>query len=472
MEARMTLGDVRALDDSRRHNYLASRLDRASEASESFGAFISIATNVSADDADGALSGVPFALKDNIDFSSLPTTAGTPALRDSHSRRNAPSVQTLSEHGALVVGKTNMHELAFGITSNNYAFGPVRNPHAPDRSAGGSSGGSAVAVAVGVVPFALGTDTGGSARIPAAHCGIVGYRPTTGRYSSEGVVKLSSTRDSVGLLANSVEDVRELHGLLDTAEPLGPSRDLSTARELRVGVPVSGFVDDLDLEVEEAFRSALRAIEAAGATLVDIDVSDLIALDAQCGFPIALYETPRELQHYLDSLPDDQRRLSFADLARNAASPDVVGLLALIADQPVSEDGYFTALAVRQEMIDAQRRILLDAEITLFAYPTVPMLPPPLGDDDETEVNGTKVPVFAASIRNTSPATLIGSPAISVPAGMSSGGLPIGLSLEGLPGDDRHLLAAAQRVEEALAPSAGGAAGVRLNRVQGTDRHG
>ncbi|MCZ2820713.1 amidase family protein [Modestobacter sp. VKM Ac-2977] len=180
---------------------VAASGQRAREVAE-LGVFLSLADHP--EPGEGLLAGVPLAVKDNLDTRDLPTTGGTPALRDSRPGRDHHAVARLRAAGAAVLGKTNLHELAFGITSNNAAFGPVRNPHDPARSAGGSSGGSAVAVATGVVPIALGTNTGGSLRVPAAHCGVVGWRPTTGRWGTGRTVPISRTRDTAGVLATSV----------------------------------------------------------------------------------------------------------------------------------------------------------------------------------------------------------------------------------------------------------------------------
>ena len=146
----------------------------------------------------GPLHGVPLALKDNLDTADLPTSGGTPGLKGHRPKRNAAIVEALLAAGAIVLGKCNLHELAFGITNNNTTFGPARNPYAPDRIPGGSSGGTGVAVAARLAPGGVGTDTGGSVRVPAALCGIVGFRPSTGRWSQAGVVPISHTRDTPG----------------------------------------------------------------------------------------------------------------------------------------------------------------------------------------------------------------------------------------------------------------------------------
>ena len=172
----------------------------------------------------GALHGIPFVVKDNIHVSGLPNTAGTPALRTFVPSHDNAVVNALLEAGGIVLGKTNMHELAFGITSDNSAYGAVANPHNEAYFAGGSSGGTAAAVAAGIAPVGLGTDTGGSVRIPAALTGIVGFRPTTGRYDTTAVTPISHTRDTVGLMARSVTDVLVLDRVVVPEEPVSTKK--------------------------------------------------------------------------------------------------------------------------------------------------------------------------------------------------------------------------------------------------------
>lgn len=218
---------------------------RAAARADKLGAFICVGEQSTATGREEpravtdseSLAGVPFAVKDNVDTVDLPTTAGTPALAESRPERNHPAVQRLLNAGAVMIGKTNMYELAFGITSNNGWAGPVRNPRDPSRSAGGSSAGSAVAVATDVVPFALATDTGGSATIPAAWCGVVGYRPTTGRYGAGHMVPLSATRDTVGLIARDVATVQCVDRVLvPDAEPV------TEVAPIRLGLPSVGYL--------------------------------------------------------------------------------------------------------------------------------------------------------------------------------------------------------------------------------------
>jgi indoleacetamide hydrolase len=421
---------------------------------EGLGAFITLAADDGHDAATagrpaGVLSGVPIAVKDNLDTADLPTTGGTPALAGARPAHDHPAVARLRAAGAVVVGKTNLHELALGITSNNAHSGPVRNPHDPDRIAGGSSGGSAVAVATGVTPIALGSDTGGSVRIPASYCGVVGFRPTVGRWGSGRTVPLSSTRDTAGVLARTVADITLVDQVVTGSAP-GPD---GRGARLRLGVPRSGFWTDLHPDIARRGEEVLDLLDDSGVELVEVDFSAAHELDAGCGFPIVLHEVVRELPRYLATLPGAHGRLGLADVVDQVASPDVRAVLEGAVGDPVPEDAYRSALALRDTLRGAYAQTLrADAHrLDALVYPTVPLPPAPLGHDVTTPHNGREVPVFPTTIRNTAPGSTAGMPAITVPAGRSAGGLPIGISLEALPGEDPALLAAAQRVEEVLA---------------------
>ena len=419
---------------------------RRARATADLNAFITVPDDAAG--GTGPLAGVPLAVKDNLDTADLPISGGTPALRASRPGRDQHAVDRLRAAGAAVVGKTNLHELALGITSNNHAFGPVRHPHDPSRSAGGSSGGSAVAVATGVVPLALGTDTGGSVRVPAAHCGLVGWRPTVGRWGTGRTVPISSTRDTAGVLATRVADVAVVDELVT-----GQSPAAVPDRPLRLGVPRTGFYDDLHPEVAGTVARALDRLADAGVELVEVAVRDAHELDAECGFPIVFFEIARELPRYLAGLPGPESRLTFADVLAQVASPDVRGALEVAASGSVTEEVYRQNLAVRDRLRAAYTAALRPAggPLDALVYPTVPLPATPVGDDDTTEHNGRQVPVFLTTIRNTGPGSTAGMPAISLPAGATAAGLPIGISLEGLPGEDGAVLAAAGRVESVLA---------------------
>ncbi|MCY4395953.1 MAG: indoleacetamide hydrolase [Rhodospirillaceae bacterium] len=395
----------------------------------------------------GRLNGLPVPVKDNFDTDDMPTTGGTPGLRDHRPARNAPVVQRLIDEGAIVMGKLNMHELAYGITSNNGAFGSVRNPYDPSRIPGGSSGGSGAAVAARMAPVAMGSDTGGSVRIPAALCGIAGLRPTTGRYSQAGIVPISDTRDTAGPLARSVEDLALFDSVIAGAPGELPGLDLKGAR---IGVPRGHFYENLHPETARIAEAALGALAAAGAVLVEADMPDVPGLDEAAGFPIALYETVVELKRYLSehNLP-----LDFASLANAAASPDVAGLMQslLTEEGAIPEPVYREALTeTRPALKAAYAGWFASNEVVAAIYPTTPLPAAPIGHDETVELNGEQVPTFPTFIRNSAPSSLAGIPGVTLPAGLSADGLPIGMELDGPAGSDRVLLSLSAAVEAIL----------------------
>src|SRR5947209_9525104 len=218
----------------------------------------------------GPLAGLPLLVKDNIDTKALPTTAGTPGLLANRPRADAPLLNRLFGAGALLFAKANMHELAFGITSHNYHFGAVRNPYDSTLIPGGSSGGTGAGIAARVCPAGLGTDTGGSVRIPAALCGVVGLRPTKGRYSIAGIVPISHTRDTPGPMGRTVADV----ALLDAVETLTTPARPARLRGLRLGVPRNPFWQDLDPEVAAVMEDALHRLRALALCSVKAEVPE------------------------------------------------------------------------------------------------------------------------------------------------------------------------------------------------------
>ena len=424
------------------------------EAAAGLNAFIHLDPDRVLEDADraargsgGRLRGLPVPVKDNFDTDSMPTTGGTPGLRDHRPARNAPVVQRLIDEGAVVMGKLNMHELAYGITSNNGAFGPARNPYDPDRIPGGSSGGSGAAVGARMAPVALGSDTGGSVRIPAALCGVAGLRPSTGRYSQAGIVPISNTRDTAGPLARSVEDLALFDSVIaGTADGL-PAISLKAAR---IGVPRGHYFENLHPETARVAEEALAALAAAGAVLIEADMPDVPRLDEAAGFPIALYETVVELNRYLSEhgLP-----LDFAALANAAASPDVAGLLQslLTGEGAIPEEVYREALDVTRPALQAAYADYFASNDVLAAvFPTAPLPAAPIGHDETVELNGEQVPTFPTFIRNSAPSSLAGIPGVTLPAGLSADGLPIGMELDGPAGSDRTLLALCAAVEAVL----------------------
>lgn len=393
----------------------------------------------------GPLHGVPLALKDNLDTVGILTSGGTPGLAGNRPKRNAAIVDKLLGAGAIVLGKTNLHELAYGITNNNSAYGPARNPYAPDRIPGASSGGTGVAVAARIAPGGIGTDTGGSVRIPAALCGIVGLRPTTGRWSQAGVVPISHTRDTPGPMTRSVADCALLDGVV-TGGPIEAAP--AQLKGVRIGVPRKHFWENLDPELEKICEGTLRRLTDAGVVLVDVDMSEEASLDAEAGFPIALYETVTDLNSYL---AEHDIGFDFVTLAAKTASPDVKGILqSLTGAGAVPETAYRKALQQRSVLQDTYSRHFRDHGTAAIFFPTTPAPAAKIGEDETFMLNGKGLPTFATFIRNTGPGSVGGIPGISLPVGITAAGLPIGMELSGSAGSDQQILSIAAAIEALL----------------------
>jgi indoleacetamide hydrolase len=393
------------------------------------------------------LRGWPLVVKDNIDVAGMPTTAGSRALAGHTPALSASAIARLQQAGAVVLGKTNLHEFCFGITSNNAAFGPVRNPYALDRIAGGSSGGTACAIAAGLAPVGIGSDTGGSMRIPAALCGVVGFRPTTGRWPSDGVVKVSNTRDTLGPMAHSVADCALLDAVVCNA-PL--SLAAASLHGVRIGVPRRGFWQPLEASVERAAEAALTALAHAGAVLVECDVGINDENCNQAGMAIAFTETFESLAHYLT-----QHGLPFDPVAITAqvASPDVKAIFnILLAAKGELRSAYDHALQVQRPALQkSYADCFAKHQIEALIFPTTPLPAAPIGEDDTVVFCGAATLTFPIFTRNVGPGSVAGLPGISVPMGCNDSGLPLGLALDGPVGSDRRLLALAMAVQ-ALMP--------------------
>ncbi|PUE13038.1 indoleacetamide hydrolase [Limnohabitans sp. T6-20] len=389
------------------------------------------------------LAGIPLALKDNIDTSDLPTSGGTRALLGSRPRRNATVVEQLLQSGGLIAGKTNLHELALGGTNHNAVTGACRNPWNPLRIPGGSSGGSAVAVASRMVPAALGTDTGASVRLPAALCGIVGFRPSTGRYASQGILHLSPTKDTVGPMARSVADVVWLDGVLAQDLPDVPCVSL---KGLRLGIPRGDFFQGADPQVLAVIEQVLETLASEGVECVELDVPDLTQHNDATGSSLVMFEMMQSLPAYVGA-----QGLSMDALLAGVGSPDVGQLLSRqLGHDRVTATVYAAAQVRRQKLQIAYARHFADHRLDALAFPTCLMTAPPVGHDDMVDLHGQQVPAFKTLIRNTDPGSNAGLPGISLPAGLTAEGLPVGLELDGPLGSDRHLLSVAAAIERAL----------------------
>ena len=379
----------------------------------------------------GPLHGVPISLKDLFDVRGAATTAAS-RVRESHvASADAPSVAALRRAGAIVIGKTNLHEFAFGTTNEDSAFGPARHPHDPSRSPGGSSGGSAASVADGMCFASMGTDTGGSIRIPSAACGLVGLKPTFGELSTEGVVPLSTTLDHIGPICRSVEDAAILYDVLagGSARPAGTPVDL---RSLRLGIPRAYFLSLLDPQVASAFDAACERLRDAGATLDEAPIPH--AGDVA---PIYLHIVLTEAAAYhaktLERRPEEY-------------TPNV--RIRLEMGRYVLGEDYARALRGR-DLIRREVEAALEGRDGLF-LPALAIPAPKIGAA-MVRIGAVEEPVRNVMLRCTQTFNVSGHPAISIPCGHTTDGLPIGAQLVGAHDDTRGLLRVAGAIEPLVA---------------------
>ena len=393
------------------------------------------------------LEGFTLTVKDNIEVAGLRCTGGTRALQDFLPKRDATAVTRVKNAGAIVMGKANMHELALGGTSVNHAYQPVGNACNADYIAGGSSGGTATAIAAGFVRGGLGTDTGGSNRIPAALNGIVGFRPTTGRYPNDGVLLLSNTRDTIGPMGLNVGDVALLDAVLSEDEPVLHNVDISS---LKLGVPHAYFYDNLDPDVARIMNDAHAKLKASGITLVENDIPDVGELNKKVGFPVVLYEIGQLIPQYLKK---NNIAVTMAELHDKIASPDVKKVIGQVVSGVISESVYREAIEVhRPKLQKAFSDYFKQYEVDAIIFPATPLPARPIKEIKDTiEFNGQEVSTFLTYIRNMDPSGNAGIPGLTLPAGNSRNGLPIGLELEGPTNSDRRLLAIGQLLEKILA---------------------
>jgi mandelamide amidase len=441
--------------------YTAALLARARSVAE-LNAFIAIdeaAALEAARDADKAraagsaapLLGVPLGVKDSYLTKGLPTSLGLDSLAHFVPQEDADAVRAIKDADAVILGKNNLVEMSYGLTGHNARYGQVKNPNARDRVSGGSSSGSAAAVAAGIVPASLGGDTVGSIRVPASLCGVVGFKPTTGRWPRNGVAPISHTLDTTGVFARSVEDCALVDRVATgdrVAEPSGPGYDVKGAR---LAYAPRQFLDLVDPEVEARFRDVVGWLRGAGAEVVEVDLGDDFgALTQTATWSIFFHETMGAISEFLrrHDIPTTFEAIyqglkpELREAWGHMVLPEGGGT--------VSAEAYQTALAVSRPEI--QRRldeafVAHGAEAIL--QPTTPCTAPLIEQQASFLIAGREVSHLSLA-NHTVSASSVGLPAISLPVGLSRGGLPIGVELDAPLRSDRALLDLARRIEGVL----------------------
>jgi aspartyl-tRNA(Asn)/glutamyl-tRNA(Gln) amidotransferase subunit A len=391
----------------------------------------------------GPLHGIPYAVKDLFDVRGVPTTAGTRLLADNVAAEDAAVVRRLASAGMILIGKTHTVQFAFGGIGVNHDQGTPHNPwHATPHAPGGSSSGSAVAVAAGLVPMALGSDTGGSVRLPAALCGAVGLKTTVGRVSRAGVYPLSWTLDSVGPLARTVEDAALAYQALqgadlrdETTAGVGPHDVLDTLRDgvrgLRLAVPETLFLDDVDPEVERAVREAAATFRSLGALVSSIKLPEASE---------AMAEQKRALAIAAEACVVNAR---FLDQHFDALDPVVAHRM--IAGRQLAAPDYFALL---RQWADLRRRVAARlADVDALIVPTTPLAARPLAEIDATRESYSQF--NARYLRNTAVGNLLNLCGVSLPCGFTAAGLPIGLQVYAKPFQEDVALRVAHAYEQA-----------------------
>lgn len=382
----------------------------------------------------GPLTGLPVVVKDIYDLGGYRTGNGSRGAPEHLAEEDAEAVRRLRAAGAIVLGKTTTHEYAYGVSTP-----PTRNPWSLDRIPGGSSGGTGAAIAAGVTAAGLGTDTGGSIRIPAALCGVTGHKPTFGTVSRRGVSALSSTLDHTGPLGRTVEDTVALLEVIAGHDPADPYSSAAPVPDFRgefdrgleglvIGVAEPYFCDRLAPDVAATFDDAVRTLERAGATVRRVRFADVElcphVVDVVCGVEAAAWHA-----------------------AQTGMSPDKFGddvQQALSVGAAYTGVEYLEALRARAVVMTGMEAMF--AEVDLLVSATIAMTAPPYGST-EVELGGATVRILDGINALTVPANVTGMPALTVPAGFGSDGLPIGLQLMGRPGTDATVLGAGRRFE-------------------------
>ena len=447
----MQRGDIKAED------YARALLDRARELSH-LNAFCTLNPEMvleAARTADklrasgaklGLLHGLPLPVKDSINTQDLCTSNGTRVLQHFKPKKDAALLKPLLAQGAILMGKTNLHELSFGWTSNNAVFGPVRNPYNSERIPGGSSGGSAAAVAARMAPLAIAADTLGSIRVPACMCGLAGFRPTFGRYPGEGIMALTRDKfDQAGSVARSVADL-----LLFDKAVTGDERPITAMSlpKVRIGISPDYFWSRLDPEVERIGIEALDKLAAAGVTLVQREIPETVKAAMEVARIILRYDLQSSIS---DFLKEQGTGVTFEQLVETVSDNIRAGMNATIfpPNLPTREQ-YEAALGQREALRQSIRNYFEESDIAALAFPPVLIPPPQIGEDEEVDLRGEKVPLSLVMGRNIKLGTCAGMASLVLAAGVTSNGLPVGLEFDALAGGDRQLLSLGVPLEQIL----------------------
>jgi aspartyl-tRNA(Asn)/glutamyl-tRNA(Gln) amidotransferase subunit A len=383
--------------------------------------------------APGPLHGIPIAHKDCFATKGIRTTGGSKILADRVPDHDAEIVTRLAAAGTVMLGKTNLHELCYGITSTNPHFGAVHNPWDLERIPGGSSGGSAAAVAAGLVFAATGTDTGGSIRLPASFCGVVGLKPTYGLISRRGCLPLGITLDHVGPIARTVRDTAAVFEAM-VSEAMGghaSMADYADVTGLRVGVPENFFFDRLAPEVTASIRHAVQTIAALGAQVREVHLAGMEELNT-LGRLVLSAEAASIWKRPLTSQPEDFGEDVRAALQKGCA---------------VSATDYLDAQRRRRAL--SRKLAALWNDIDCLLTPVTPTTAPRIGET-VIRIGGVEEDVRVGSTRLVRPFNVLGWPALAMPCGFSDAGLPIGLQLVAAPGNEAALFRAGSALEDAL----------------------
>lgn len=387
----------------------------------------------------GPLHGIPYAVKDLVQTKGLRTTGGSRVLADWRPDEDAHLVERMAGAGAVLLGKANLHEFAYGATGENPVYGTVPNPYDEARLAGGSSSGSAAAVACGLVPAAFGTDTGGSVRVPAALCGLVGLKPTLGLIGTRGVIPYSWSLDHIGIMTRSCGDAALLLDAVAGPDPKDPnSLDLPApacaadpaggVKGLRIGVPEAFYFERVEPEIAAAVRGALGRLEGLGATLVAVELPSM----AHARTVSLTVQMPEALSYHGPFLAE-RAELYGADLRSGLA-----------LGQFLLAEHYVRAKRIMERYRREMARVF-DA-VDLVVTPTCPLVAPEIGTVTVT-MEGQEEAAGNALTRLTTFFNMTGNPALSVPCGLHSTGLPMGLQIVGKPFDETTVLRAGHAVE-------------------------